>query len=107
MDWRQARDATLSDWRRIRASIGEADPIELLTDVNAVCALCEKADEEPPEGKSRCERCLVARQFGGCSQLNGLMSEKIAEHDWEGLTALVDEFLHELETVDLDDADPA
>ena len=104
MNWQQARDETLSDWRRIQASIGTADPIDLLIDINAVCALCEKADEGKADGESRCERCLVAQQFGGCRDLNGLMSDRVAAHDWDTLRELVDQFVSELEAVDLQGA---
>lgn len=97
MEWRQALDDTISLWERIRAGIGTADELQLLSDINAVCSLCEKSDlEAHEEGGRRCDHCLVFRQWGGCQGINGLMSEKVVEKDWDGLRRLVDDFIAEL-----------
>lgn len=97
MQWRQALDETITLWERIRDGIGSADELQLLSDINAVCSLCEKADVEAhEEGGRRCDHCLVLRQWGGCQEINGLMSEKVAEKDWDGLRELVDEFIRRL-----------
>lgn len=99
MEWRQALDETIVLWERIRAGIGSADDLQLLSDINAVCSLCERADlEKAEEGGRRCDHCLLFQQWGGCQGINGLMSEKVVEKDWDGLRGLVDEFLARLRT---------
>jgi hypothetical protein len=50
MSWEEARDRELAHWSAVQASIGSASPIELLTEINAVDALCAQTREEggPP-----------------------------------------------------------
>lgn len=99
--WRQARDETLELWRKIRRMLDEPDGLELLTEVNAICALCEAANQEEAPDLTRCERCLAFQQFGGCQQINLEMSERIVERNWGALRDLVDVFIHNLETLEL------
>lgn len=101
MDWKLARDETLDLWRTIRGMIDQPDELELLTEVNAICALCEAANQEGARDLTRCERCLAFQQFGGCQQINLEMSERIVARDWNGLRDLVDVFIHNLETLEL------
>jgi len=99
MQWRQALDDTIGLWERIRAGVGTTDEVQLLTDIHAVCSLCEQADHEAyVEGGRRCDHCLVFQQWGGCQGINGLMSERVVEKDWDGLRTLVDQFIDELRT---------
>jgi hypothetical protein len=99
MTWNEAVEGTLEAWYGIRDSIGMASDLELLTEINAVCPLCEKAADVATNPVQRCEHCPVARQCGGCYGIGGEMSECIAAHDLEGLAELVDEFIARLEAV--------
>jgi len=101
MTWQEARDQTLELWQKIRAMIDTPDELDLLTEVNAICALCDAANEQEPRDLSRCERCLAFQQFGGCQQINLEMSERIVEKDWPALRELVDRFIHNLESLEM------
>lgn len=106
MRWDEARDETLNTWRRIRASIGEASDVDLLTEINAVCALCERAEEEQHahgEEGSRCDYCVAFQQFGGCYGATREMSERVAMGDLDGLRELVDDFIGRLQAIELSD----
>ena len=100
MDWEEARTGTLREWERIRASIGQAEEVELLADINAVCDLCRVASEEATSAGDRCASCLGFEQFGGCQQANLAMSEMVVAEDWEGLRGLVDDFIEALTNLD-------
>lgn len=101
MNWNEAIEGTLRQWSAIRDSISEADDVKLLTEINAVCDLCEKSEEEEGSGIGRCRRCLFYQQFGGCQDLSLKMSEAIVYKDWDRLRGLVDETIYGLETLKL------
>lgn len=101
MDWSAAKDDTLRLWTDIRRKIPQRDSLELLSEINAVCSLCEVAQASSPRDLGRCERCLAYRQFGGCRGINAEMSERIATGDWPGFEALVDDFIAKLEAMDV------
>lgn len=100
MDWNQAMRSTIRQWEAIRDSIGSAHEIELLTEINAVCDLCEKARTEACAETGapfdRCQYCLAFQRFGGCQEISARMSEAVVEKDWPRLRHLVDETLHAL-----------
>jgi len=100
MDWNQALRTTIRQWQVIRDSIGSAHEIELLTEINAVCDLCEKArDESCAETGApfdRCQYCRAFQQFGGCQEISARMSEAVVEKDWPRLRSLVDETVRAL-----------
>lgn len=102
MDWNQALRSTIKQWEAIRDSIGTAHEIELLTEINAVCDLCEKAREESCAETGffydRCRYCIAFQQFGGCQEISARMSQAVVEKDWPRLRNLVDETLHALTT---------
>jgi hypothetical protein len=100
MDWEEARTGTLREWQRIRDSIGIAEEVELLSDINAVCDLCEVATEEAGEEGDRCASCLGFQQFGGCQEANLAMSEMVVDKNWDGLRDLVDDFIKALTSLD-------
>jgi hypothetical protein len=101
MNWTEAIEGTRRQWTAIRDSIGRADEVELLTEINAVCDLCEKAEEEEGSGIGRCRRCLFYQQSGGCQDLSARMGEAVVEKDWDRLRQLVDETLHGLQSLAL------
>jgi hypothetical protein len=96
MNWQEARDHELAHWSAIRSAIGTAAPVDLLTEINAADAFCDKARCEPGESLDYCARCRFYQQFGGCREASGRMSERAAAGDWEGLRALVDELIAHL-----------
>jgi hypothetical protein len=96
LNWEAARQDTLNQWLKIREMAREPDELELLTEINTVCELCDVAEAADPEVFGRCERCLVYQQFGGCRGINAEMSERIVEHDFEGLLVLIDRFIGNL-----------
>jgi hypothetical protein len=94
MTWKEAQEGTIRQWTDIRDSIGTADIVTLLTDINAVCDLCEKSDETKgatPFG--RCDYCLFYQQFGGCSEVSARMSEMVAEGRFDEVRTLVDDMI--------------
>lgn len=99
MTWQDARQSTVGLWRRILASVGEADEVELLSEINAACALCEAADEVAAGRPDRCRYCLASDQLGGCKEINFEMSERVVERDWEGLRELIRRYIDALESM--------
>lgn len=98
MTWKEAQEGTIRQWKTIRDAIGTADTVTLLTEINAVCDLCEKADEtkgETPFG--RCDYCLFYQQFGGCREVSARMSELTVENRLDEVRALVDEMIAKTE----------
>ena len=96
MSWEEARNREMAHWFAVRDAIGAAAPVELLTEINAADAFCDKAREETGGPFDYCARCLFYQQFGGCREASGRMSERVAAGDWQGLRELVDEFIANL-----------
>ena len=101
LNWQVARDQTLELWLKIRGMVAQPDEVELLTEINAICDLCDVAQNAAPQPFGRCERCLAYQQFGGCHGINGEMSERVVEHDWEGLLVLIDRFIDNLRKLEV------
>lgn len=101
MSWEDARNRELAHWAAIRDAIGTASPLELITDINAADALCEKAREGGEGPIDYCTRCRFYEQFGGCRQPSGRMSESVAARDWEGLRSQVDELMTHLRALEM------
>lgn len=100
MDWQQAKNGTLRQWLGIRDSIESEDEVRLLTEINAVCDLCDTARSEAPGPEERCDHCHFYQQFGGCQEINWTMTQRVTERDWDGLRALVDGFIAQLREMD-------
>lgn len=103
MTWETARNEALELWRQIRRMVDRPDELELLTEINAVCALCEIANSEEPKTLTRCERCLTFQQFGGCQGINLEMTEKVVAKDWDALRGLIDKFINLLQDLEIPD----
>lgn len=101
MSWEEARNREIAHWSAVRGAIGTASPVELLTEINAADAFCEKAREEAGSPAGICSRCLFYQQFGGCRETGGRMSEQVAARDWEGLRSMVDEVIARLRALDV------
>lgn len=101
MNWTEAIDKTIEKWQAIRDSIGTAHAIELLTEINAVCEVCEKASEEAGgNAVMKCRHCLLFYQYGGCQGFGARLSERVAEGNWEEVRALVDQAIGALQAVE-------
>jgi len=100
-DWQAAMDDTVALWRKIRQMVEEPDELELLTEINAVCDLCEVAQAAAPQAFGRCERCIMYQQFGGCRGINAEMSECVVAGDWDKLLTLIDRFVGSLEAAEV------
>jgi hypothetical protein len=101
LNWKEAQQKTLDMWRGIRAAIDREDELELLTEINAVCDLCEMAVEESGSGGvDRCDYCLHYQQFGGCQGVSLRMSEAVVSKEWQELRALVNDFIRQLEDLE-------
>jgi hypothetical protein len=107
MSWNEARESTLRQWSTIRGLVGTADTVTLLTEINAVCDLCEKSDQVAGTGIGRCDYCLFYQQFGGCQEISGRMSEAVAEKDWDKVRSLIDEMIAKMKTLELPTANAA
>ena len=101
MDWELTKDKTLERWFAIRDGIGTAEPVDLLTDINVLNEMCQKAREEADTPWGYCEYCLFYQQFGGCKEISGQMSECVAARDWEQLRQLVDDFIAHLQAMEV------
>ena len=70
MNWTEARDRTLEQWKSILSAIGDRDPDELVQWSEAAYGLCEKARDVAHEtgqtSGSVCLLCLAYQQRGGC-----------------------------------------
>jgi hypothetical protein len=100
MNWQEAKVGTIEQWLGIRESINSEDEVRILTEINAVCDLCDIARAEAPGPEERCDHCHFYQQFGGCQEVSWKMTERVTEHDWDGLRGLVDEFIARLRLMD-------
>jgi hypothetical protein len=93
MDWQEAKEATLHQWRDLRSSVGRLDEVDLLTKINEVNELCEKAKQQAEGEMNRCDYCIAFHQFGGCMGVSLQMSECAVDGDKERLKELMDQFI--------------
>lgn len=107
MNWNEAREGTLRQWNAIRGMVGTADTVELLTEINAVCDLCEKSDKEAGSGIGRCQYCLFYQQFGGCLDISARLSEGVVEKDWDTVRTLIDDMIDKMKRMELPVRDAA
>ena len=102
MNWQEAKQSTLSLWRRIQDSVGKADPVTLLTEINAISDLCALAKEEAEATHDvvKCHYCPAYQQFGGCREVSAELSELVAQRDWAELRLRIEGFIHQLEQME-------
>lgn len=102
MNWEEAKRSTLELWRGIHASVGVADPVALLTEINAVSDLCALAKEEAQSasGLVKCQYCPAYEQFGGCREVSAELSELVARRAWPELEAQIAGFIERLERME-------
>ena len=104
MDWSDAKEATLLQWRQLRSSVDRLDEVRLLKGINAVNELCEKAKQQAHGEMNRCNYCIAFHQFGGCMGVSLQMSECAVDGDKERLKALMDGFILQLEGLEVPEA---
>ena len=100
MDWIEARRSTIDLWRGIREAVGSAEELQLLTDINGVCALCDKAREHSGPHEGPCTYCLAYRQFGGCLEASRELSDLVVQRRWDEVRQHVDDFIARLEAIE-------
>lgn len=100
MDWQEAKNGTIRQWIRVRDCVASEDEVLLLTEINAVCDLCEISRAEAPGPEERCDYCHFYQQFGGCQEISWQMTQRVTEHDWDGLRELIDGFIGRLHEMD-------
>jgi hypothetical protein len=93
MTWKEAQQGTIRQWETIRNAIGKADTVELLTEINAVCDLCEKSEQEAGTPCGRCDYCLFYRQFGGCREVSARLSELVVSGELDEVSAIVEDVI--------------
>ncbi len=107
MTWNEAKQGTIRQWEAIRDAIGKADTVELLTEINAVCDLCEKSEDTAGTPIGRCDYCLFYQQFGGCSEVSGKLSELVVSGELDEVRALVDDMIRKTEVMALPEEHPS
>jgi hypothetical protein len=105
VNWEEARKRSIEAWSRVQDSIGTADVTQLLTSINEMSELCDKA-VEASQGEHRCKYCVAYQQLGGCQDLTALLSHYVAEKNWPMTRKLAAEFMDRLKKLDLP-AEPA
>lgn len=106
MTWKEAKEGTLRQWEAIRDLIGTADTITLLTEINAVCDLCEKTDEVAGTPYSRCDYCLFYQQFGGCREVSAQLSELVVSNQLKDVRVLVDDMIRKTQEMKVPEENP-
>ena len=104
MDWEEAKEATLHQWRELRSSVDRLDAVHLLKGINAVNELCEKAKEQAHGEMNRCNYCIAFHQFGGCMGVSLQMSEAAVDGDKDKLKGMMDGFIAQLEGLETTEA---
>lgn len=100
MDWQQAKDRTLRQWRDLRGAVDSMDTVHLLKEINAVNELCKRAKRQAHGEMNRCDYCIAFHQFGGCMGVSLQMSECAVDGDKMRLKELMDGFIAQLESLD-------
>jgi hypothetical protein len=102
MNWEDAKQSTLSVWRSIYASVGTAEPVALLTEINAINDLCtlSKEEAEATHDPVNCHYCPAYEQFGGCRGVSAQLSELVAKRDWPELRLQIAGFIDQLEKME-------
>ena len=102
MNWVEAKRSTLVLWQSIYDSVGTADPVTLLTEINAISDLCALArDEATAHGDlAKCHYCPAYEQFGGCREVSSMLSELVAKRDWDELRTRIKQFISQLDRME-------
>lgn len=101
MEWQEAKESTIRFWKGLRDSMDSLGEVDLLREINAVNELCDKAQEAAEGAWGRCGYCIAYEQFGGCTGISLQMSECVVDGDREQLRRLMDQFIGQLEALEV------
>lgn len=105
MDWVEAKDLSLDQWRALLAAIGRRDPGELIAWVNAAYGLCDKAREVAQErGEPRgslCRLCLAYQQRGGCLEARDRLAAALLAGDLDKAREVARGLIADLELLEV------
>ncbi len=104
MNWTEARDRTLEQWRSILAAVGDRDPDELIQWSEASYGLCEKAREAALESGQTagtvCRLCPGYRQ-GGCFGARDSFASALLAGNLDHAREIVAAHIADLEVLEL------
>ncbi|HEY3571159.1 MAG TPA: hypothetical protein VGP73_24755 [Thermoanaerobaculia bacterium] len=105
MNWTEARDHTLEQWKSIRDALGQRDPDELVQWSEAAYGLCEKAREAAHEtghtSGSVCRLCLAYQQQGGCFEARDQFANALLAGNLDRAREVVEGHIADLEGLEL------
>lgn len=105
MEWAEARDRSLEQWRTILAAIGECDPGEVVAWAEAAYGFCEKAREIATErGETAsfiCRLCLSYQKQGGCLAARDRLATALAADDLEDAREVARGLIAKLEDLEV------
>ncbi|HSG39323.1 MAG TPA: hypothetical protein VLE27_06770 [Thermoanaerobaculia bacterium] len=105
MNWTEARDRSLEQWRTILTSIGQRDPNELVVWTFSAYGLCDKAAElAEDEGQltgSVCRFCLAFQQQGGCLEARDRLIGALISGDLDRAREVVHSMIADLEALEV------
>jgi DNA-binding FadR family transcriptional regulator len=105
MNWIEARDRTLEQWKAILAVIGHRDPDELVRWSEAAYGLCDKARDVAHEtgqtSGSVCRLCLAYQQQGGCFEARDQFANALLAGNVQRAKAIVEAHIADLEGLEL------
>ena len=89
MEWTEARDRNVTRWRALLAGIGQFGQAKLLTRLNEVSEVCERAEEDAGEGGERCAHCLVFGSSKECLDTRWEITRAILDGDLDTARSLI------------------
>ena len=105
MNWIEARDRTLEQWKAILNAIGDRDPDELVRWSEAAYGLCEKACDVAHETDqtygSVCHLCLAYQQQGGCFEARDRFANALLAGNLDRAREIVAARIADLESLEL------
>lgn len=105
MNWTEARDRTLEQWKSILAALGDRDPDELVQWSEAAYGLCEKARDVAHEtgqtSGSVCRLCLAYQQQGGCFEARDQFANALLAGNLDRAREVVEGHITDLEVLEL------
>lgn len=103
MEWKEAKERTLTEWLKISDSLGQADSVSLVTEINAVSALCDKAREVAESATERCSHCIAFGDTKICEDYRFRLSELVLQEDLGSARELLAEIIARIRDADLSD----
>jgi hypothetical protein len=105
MNWTEARDRTLEQWKSVLNAIGDRDPDELVQWSEAAYGLCEKSRDAAHETRqtagSICLLCLAYQQRGGCFETRDRFAIALLAGNLDRARQIVEGHIAALECLEL------